>query len=94
MFARGVLSFLMNAKHKRTLESLYFQPVRSDIKWKDVETLLLALGAERSEGRGSRVHFILEGFEAVFHRPHPSPAMNKGAVVSARDFITRAGFKP
>ena len=84
----------MNAKHKRTLEALYAKPVRSDIRWADIEGLLLALGAERSEGNGSRVRFILADFEAVFHRPHPRPETNKGAVVSVRDFLTRPGFKP
>ena len=68
--------------------------VPAGIGWAGIETLLLGLGAERSEGRGSRVRFLLNDAEAVFHRPHPKPETNKGAVVSVREFLTRAGFEP
>ena len=81
----------MNAKHRRTFEAIFARPVPSDIRWADIESLLVALGAERSEGRGSRVPFLLAGAEAVFHRPHPKPETDKGAVVSVRKFLETAG---
>lgn len=84
----------MNAKHRRTLEAIFARPVPSDIRWADIESLLVFLGAERSEGRGSRVRFLLNGAEAVFHRPHPKPDANKGAVVSVREFLMMAGIEP
>lgn len=84
----------MNAKHRRTLEAIFARPVPAGIRWADVESLLLALGANRSEGRGSRVRFLLNGAEAVFHRPHPKPETNKGAVVSVREFLKLAGIEP
>ena len=84
----------MNAKHRRTLEAIFARPVPSDIRWSDIESLLDALGAERSEGRGSRVRFLLNGAEAVFHRPHPRPETNKGAVASVREFLKLAGIEP
>jgi len=84
----------MNAKHQRTLEAIFSRPVPSDIRWIEIESLLAALGAERSEGRGSRVRFLLNGTEAVFHRPHPRPETNKGAVVSVREFLKMAGIEP
>ncbi|MFZ0207518.1 MAG: type II toxin-antitoxin system HicA family toxin [Roseiarcus sp.] len=46
------------------------------------------------KGRGSRVRFLLKGVEAVFHRPHPKPDTNKGAVVSVREFLKMAGIEP
>ncbi|EHJ10511.1 HicA protein [Crocosphaera watsonii WH 0003] len=67
--------------------------MRSDISWKDIESLLLALGAEISEGRGSRVRVALNGVRAVFHRPHPQPQTDKGAVASMRRFLTEAGVR-
>ena len=82
----------MNAKHRRTLEAIFAQPVPSDIRWAEIEALLVALGAERSEGRGSRVRFLLNGAEAVFHRPHPRPDTDKGAVVRVRQFLESAGI--
>jgi hypothetical protein len=84
----------MNGKHRRTLEAIFSRPVPSDIRWADIESLLIALGAERSEGRGSRVRFLLNGAEAVFHRPHPKPETNKGAVASVREFLCLAGVEP
>jgi len=84
----------MNAKHWRTLEAIYARPVPADLRWADIESLLIALGAERSEGRGSRVRFLLKGVEAVFQRPHPKPETNKGAVASVREFLKMAGIEP
>jgi HicA toxin of bacterial toxin-antitoxin, len=56
-----------------------------------VEALLVALGAECSEGRGARVRFRLNGEEAVFHRPHPSPETDKGALKAVQRFLETAG---
>lgn len=84
----------MNAKHRRTLEAIFARPVQAGIRWADIEGLLLAPGAECSEGRSSRVRFLLKGAEAVFHRPHPRPETDKGAVVGVRQFLEAAGIKP
>ena len=89
-----MVSLPVNAKHRRTLEAIYARPVLPDIRWQDIEGLFMALGAERSEGSGSRVRFLLNGAEAVFHRPHPKPETNKGAVVSVRAFLQEAGIRP
>jgi hypothetical protein len=59
--------------------------------WKDIEAMLLNLGAEITEGSGSRVRIYLKGVRAVFHRPHPKKETNKGAVVSMRRFLQAAG---
>jgi len=42
----------VNKKNKTTLAAIFENPVRSDILWKDIESLLYALEAEISEGRG------------------------------------------
>lgn len=83
----------MNAKHKKVLKSIFETPVNSSIVWKDIEALLLALGAEISEGRGSRVRVALNGIRAVFHRPHPKKEADKGAVMSVRRLLKEAGVK-
>ncbi|HRX05444.1 MAG TPA: hexulose-6-phosphate synthase, partial [Anaerolineae bacterium] len=49
----------MQAKHRRTLEAIFEKPDRANIPWHDVESLLQALGAEVTEGRGSRVRVAL-----------------------------------
>ncbi len=81
----------MNKKQRRTLEKIFGNPVQSSIQWNDIEKLLIALGAEISEGRGSRIRIVLNDVRAVFHRPHPRKETDKGAIVSMRRFLTEAG---
>ena len=80
----------MNRKNQRTLDRIIEKPERSDIPWKDIEALVVALGGEISEGRGSRVRIYLNGVRAVFHRPHPKRVTDKGAVSSVRRFLKEA----
>jgi hypothetical protein len=68
--------------------------VRADIAWRDIESLFRGLGAEVSEGNGSRVRIALNGVRAVFHRPHPQKETDKGAVKSVRRFLGEAGIQP
>lgn len=84
----------LGSPHRKTLQAIFEDPVRSNIPWSDVEKLLLALGGEISEARGSRVRVFLSGVRAVFHRPHPRKETDKGAMKSVRRFLLEAGFKP
>ncbi len=84
----------MQNRHRRTLEAVFDNPVRADVAWSDIEALLRALGAELTEGRGSRVRIALNGMRAVFHRPHPQKETDKGALRSMRRFLTEAGVEP
>lgn len=84
----------LSSRHKRTLQAVYENPVRADVAWVEIERLLVALGAELSEGRGSRVRIALNGIRAVFHRPHPQRETDKGALRSMRRFLGEAGVKP
>ncbi len=83
----------MNKKQKKVLISLFTRPTPANISWKDVGALLTSLGAEVSEGNGSRVRIALHGVRAVFHKPHPHKEMDKGAVTSMRRFLEHAGVK-
>ena len=84
---------MLSKKHNSTLSSIFDVPVKSNIVWKDIEKMLIALGAEVTEGQGSRVRIHLNGVRAVFHRPHPKKEADKGAVVSMRRFLSAAGVK-
>lgn len=83
----------MSGKYYKTLKSINHDPVLSGIKWTDIETMLISLGAEISQGRGARVRIALNGVRAVFHRPHPQKETDKGAVKSMRRFLKEAGIK-
>lgn len=84
----------MSKKHRKTLEAIFENPVRSNIAWRDIEKMLQALDAELSEGSGSRLRIALRGVRAVFHRPHPQKETDKGALMSMRRFLTEAGVTP
>lgn len=84
----------MNAHHRRTLARIFTDPVPVDLRWDDIEALFHGVGAEVSEGAGSRVRVALKGARAVFHRPHPSPATKRAAVRAVRDFLIAAGVRP
>ncbi|MFI4955982.1 MAG: type II toxin-antitoxin system HicA family toxin [Gammaproteobacteria bacterium] len=84
----------MNSKHKKTHEAIFADPVLANIPWDDIDALLVALGAFRQEGNGSRTRYLLNGVPAVFHRPHPRRETDRGAVKSVRKFLIDAGEMP
>lgn len=84
----------MGKKHRRTLASIFEDPVRANIGWRGIEAMLDAAGAEITKGEGSRVRIALNGVRAVFHRPHPEKETDKGAVRSMRRFLKEAGVNP
>ena len=84
----------MTSKHRKTLKAIFHAPVKSSIAWDDIETMLMAYGAERFEGSDSRVRFLLNGIKAIFHRPHPQKETDKGAVKSVRRFLEEGGIRP
>lgn len=84
----------MNRRHQRTLEAIFAQPVTGSIRWRESEALLKALGATVSQRAGSRVAVLLHGRVAVFHRPHPGPELDKGAVKDLRRFLENCGVAP
>ena len=83
----------LSSKHRKILDLIFENPVRADVSWQKIEQLLEALGAELTEGRGSRVRIYLNDVRAVFHRPHPKRETDKGALKSMRRFLIEAGVK-
>ena len=84
----------MNSKQRKTLNAIFAEPVRAGIKWRDIERLFAACGGLIEEGRGSRVCVEINGVVAHFHRPHPQPTTDKGAIKSVRRFLENAGVIP
>ncbi|MGC4012272.1 MAG: type II toxin-antitoxin system HicA family toxin [Pseudomonas sp.] len=84
----------MKAKHARTLSAIFRRPVSGTIRWADIEALFVALGAEVVEREGSRMAFIWKGQVHLFHRPHPEPVTDKGAVASVKRILEANGIKP
>ena len=84
----------MKRKHKKTLEAVFARPVSGNVPWRDIEALFVELGADISEREGSRVAVVLFGEVRVFHRPHPSPSTDKGALASIRKWLEQYGILP
>jgi hypothetical protein len=84
----------MKRKHQKTLEAIFTRPIPGSIQWRDIESLLVSLGVEVEEREGSRMAFIWNGQVQVFHRPHPSPDTDKGAVASIKRWLESNGVTP
>lgn len=67
------------------------KPTPSSISWRDIENLLISVGAEVREGKGSGVTFSLN--DAIFsaHRPHPQKEAKRYQVEGAIRFLRQAG---
>jgi len=84
----------MNARQRRTLEAVFAEPVRANLAWTDIESLLTSIGCRLIEGAGSRVRFESKGVVATFHRPHPAKEAKRYQVRDARDFLVKLGVRP
>ena len=84
----------MKRRHQKTLEAVFSRPVSGNVRWRDIEALFVELGAEISERDGSRVAVFLFGEVRVFHRPHPSPNTDKGALASIRKWLEQHRVSP
>ena len=84
----------MRRKHRRTLAAIFQRPAQSGIRWDDIESLLVACGAEIEERAGSRMAVKLRGAVAILHRPHPRKEADKGSVASVRRFLEQLGVTP
>jgi hypothetical protein len=78
-------------KHDKTLEVIFRVPIQANVKWKDIESLFIYLGAEITQGGGSIIGVKLKGNRAVFHRPHPRPETDKEVLKSVRKFLESVG---
>ena len=84
----------MRRRHPRTVELIFARPSSGNIQWRDIEALFVELGAEVSPREGSRVAVVLFEEVRVFHRPHPSPNTDKGAIASIRKWLEQHGVEP
>ena len=84
----------MNSKHRKTLITVFSDPVPRSLEWRRIEILLLAVGCELIEGQGSRIAFKRGGLRADFHRPHPGKEAKPYQVRAAREFLKKLEVTP
>ena len=83
----------MNSKHTKTLKAIFAKPVASNIKFSDIEALVIALGGKVREGEGSRVALLLGDGVMHAHRPHPGKEAKQYQIREIRDLLTATGVK-
>jgi predicted RNA binding protein YcfA (HicA-like mRNA interferase family) len=84
----------MNSAHRKTLRSIFSLPIQMTLEWQKIEKLLVSLGCETIEGRGSRVAFKKSGIRVDFHRPHPGKEAKPYQVRAVREYLELLGIKP
>lgn len=84
----------MNSKHRKTLMTVFSDPVSRNLEWRHIESLLLAAGCELIEGQGSRIAFKRGDLRADFHRPHPRKEAKPYQVRAAREFLKKLEMTP
>ena len=82
----------MNHKHKMTLHALFAHPVSGNIEFREVRSVLEALGAEISHGGHGHLAVKLNGHEHNFQ--DAARSLSKDAVAAIRKFLEAAGVDP
>ena len=80
----------MNKKQRKTYEAIFATPIRRNIVWEEVVSLIEAMGGKVSQGSGSRVRFSMNGVSLNIHSPHPQKELKRYQVKDVRTFIERA----
>jgi len=84
----------MNNKNRKTLLSIFENPVRKNIKWSDVEKLVLAVEGTIFQGAGSRVRIVVGGVSLNIHSPHPQKELKPYQVRKLRELFIEGGVTP
>jgi len=84
----------MNSKHLKKLESVFFTPLKRNIKWSDVEKLIKAVDGTIKQGDGSRIRIDFSGQSLNIHTPHPQKELKPYQVRALRTLFNEVGIQP
>ncbi len=67
------------SKKDKLLNQFLAQPIKKNLTFNELETLLLSLGYAKLEGVGSRVKFYHKSHRSVInlHKPHPNNVLKE-----------------
>ena len=80
----------MNAEHEDTLEKILNHPASGNVEWRQVRSLLEAVGTVTDQHNG-RVEVALGDETEVFDPPKDKD-VDKQMIVDLRRMLTNAGF--
>lgn len=83
----------MNKKQRNIYSALFAEPIRRNILWNDVVSLILALDGQVLQGDGSRVRFDLNDVSLNIHSPHPQKELKRYQVKTVRELLVNAGIE-
>ena len=82
----------MSNKHLHLLQSIYRDPPSANIHWREIESLLVHLGADIEAAHGSRFRIVLNKVEVFLHHPHNSSTCPQQEIKQIREFLAHAGI--
>ncbi|RLA25247.1 MAG: hexulose-6-phosphate isomerase [Gammaproteobacteria bacterium] len=83
----------MNSKQQKIFSTLFDNPVKKNIKWSDIEKLIVGVGGQISQGDGSRVRIVIGGQSLNIHTPHPQKELKPYQVRAIRKLFIDQGIK-
>lgn len=84
----------MNSKQAKTLAKLFDDPVRNNINWVDVVSLIRAVDGMIEQGQGSRVRIVIDEQSLNIHSPHPQKELKPYQVRAVRKLLSEQGIEP
>jgi hypothetical protein len=82
----------VNSDHRATLERIFAHPASANIEWRQVRSLLEALGAASEEHNG-KLKVTFRGEVEVLQPPRGKD-VDARMIVGLRRMLTRAGIAP
>lgn len=82
----------LNSEHRDTLEKILRHPASGNIEWRQVRSLLDAVGTVIEEHNGKLK--VTLGDETEVLQPPRGKDIDKQLIVDLRRMLTRAGFTP
>ena len=81
----------MSHKHLHLLQAIYHDPLSANIHWREIESLLVHLGASIESAHGARFRVVLNRVEVFLHHPHNGSTCTKQEIKQVREFLAHAG---
>ncbi|MCL2021929.1 MAG: type II toxin-antitoxin system HicA family toxin [Betaproteobacteria bacterium] len=82
----------MSRKHRNLLDTILNNPPTCNLHWRDVEALLIHLGAVIEPNHGARFKVTLNGHEFFFRHPSHSSELQRLDVKHLRGELLAAGI--
>jgi hypothetical protein len=80
-------------QRERLLSALFRSSPPPNLCWSELTKLLIRLGAQIRQGRGSTISVALNEHRAYLSLPHPSLKVDRGALETVRTLVQEAGFR-